>query len=341
MSGWSIAIVGATGLVGETIRKVLEEREFPVKKLSLFASSKSAGKKVLFQGEELEVEPLRESSFKQVDLAFFSMGEECSREFVPIAVKAGAVVIDNSSAFRMEPNVPLVVPEVNPSDIDKHQGVIANPNCSTIQLVVVLKPLHDLARIRRVVVSTYQSVSGAGREAMEELLAQTESSLRGNPLKKSEIFPHSLSFNLIPQIDAFLSDGYTVEEAKVIRETRKILHEPQMRFTVTAVRVPVLIGHSESVNIETEEELSVEEARNILSGAEGIIVVDEPQDRKYPFPLGVEGRDEVFVGRIRKDESVPHGLNLWIVADNLRKGAATNAIQIGEKLVGRALDNSV
>ena len=329
---YNIAIVGATGAVGNEMIEVLEERGFPVGDLRLFASERSAGETLPYKEEEFEVDLLGEKVFQGIDIALFSAGEKISLEFAPRAVQAGAVVIDNSSAFRMDPQVPLVVPEVNPGAVKRHQGIIANPNCSTIQMVVALKPLHDAARIRRVVVTTFQSVSGKGREAMDELFDQT-SAILGFQDVTVGVFPYQIAFNCLPHIDLFLENGYTKEEMKMVHETRKILEDDSIRITATTVRVPVYIGHSESVNIETEKKISANEARAILSAAPGVIVYDDPMRNIYPVPLNVAGKDEGFIGRIREDESIPNGLNLWVVADNLRKGAATNAIQIAEMLI--------
>lgn len=331
MKSFRVAIAGATGAVGEEMRKVLEQRRFPVAELKLLASERSVGKKLLFNGEEVAVEQLAAGSFKGIDIALFSAGAARSKEFAPLAVEAGAVVVDNSSAFRMEENVPLVVPEVNPQAVKLHQGIIANPNCSTIQMVVVLKPLHDRSRIKRIVVSTYQSVSGTGKNAMRELLEQTRSMLSGEEIK-AEVYPYQIAFNLIPHIDAFLDNGYTKEEMKLVHETRKIMGDGDMAITATTVRAPVFVSHSESVNIETEKKITAEEAREILRNAPGVAVVDDPQSSSYPMPAYAAGRDECFVGRIREDESIACGLNLWIVSDNLRKGAALNAVQIAELL---------
>jgi aspartate-semialdehyde dehydrogenase len=331
---YTVAIVGATGAVGEQLLEVLEERLFPVGELRLFASERSAGQFLEFRSRRLRVEVLREDSFAGVDLALFSAGRSVSARFAPLAVAAGAVVIDNSPAFRLEPDVPLVVPEVNAAEIAayRNRGIVANPNCSTIQMVVALKPIHDAARIRRVVVSTYQSVSGAGRLAMEELKDQTIALFNGRDLAKNR-FPHQIAFNCIPHIDAFLENGYTREEMKIVHETRKILGEPSLRITATAVRVPVFCGHSESVNIETEKKLTAAEAREILRSAPGVLLRDEPEKNDYPMPIDSVGSEATLVGRVREDESIPNGLNLWIVADNLRKGAALNAVQIAEILL--------
>jgi aspartate-semialdehyde dehydrogenase len=334
-SAYTVAVVGATGAVGAEMIAILAERKFPVGVLLPLASYRSAGGRVTFHDQELVVRELTKDSFEGVDIALFSAGADISREFAPIAAKAGAVVIDNSSAWRMGKDVPLVVPEVNPADIAKHKGIIANPNCSTVQMVIALKPLHDRARIRRIVVTTFQSVSGTGKEAMEELLEQAQDLLSfKEPAPK--VYPHQIAFNCLPHIDDFLPSGYTKEEMKLLNETRKIMGDDSIRVTATTVRVPVYVGHSESVNIETEKKLTANEARAILSEAPGVLLYDDPAHKVYPMPIDVAGKDEVFVGRIREDESIPNGLNLWIVADNLRKGAALNAIQIAEELIAAA-----
>jgi len=327
---YNIAIVG-TGAVGKTLIEILLERKFPVRNLKLLATSRSAGQLVTYGDQEIIIEETRADSFEGIDLALFA-GGGASKEFAHEAVLRGATVIDNSSTFRLDPTVPLVVPEVNPEDVKFHQGIIANPNCSTIQMVVVLKPLHDAAKIKRVVVSTYQAVSGAGQEAMEELIDQTKSLLQGQPLEV-KAFPFQIAFNLIPQIDVFVEKGYTKEEMKMVHETRKILHDDEISICATTVRVPVLRSHSESVNIETTVKITPAEARNILRNAPGVVVVDDPANRSYPMPIYTSNRDEVFVGRIREDISTSNGLCMWVVADQLRKGAATNAIQIAELLV--------
>ncbi|HHW28381.1 MAG TPA: aspartate-semialdehyde dehydrogenase [Syntrophomonadaceae bacterium] len=336
INGHRVAIVGATGAVGQEILTVLEERNFPIADLKLLASARSEGKKITFCGEELTVTEAKPSSFKNVDIAFFA-GGSISKELVPEAVKEGAVAIDNSSAFRLEPDVPLVVPEVNPDDVQNHRGIIANPNCSTIIFVVPLKPLHDAARVKRAVVTTMQAVSGAGKQAIDELVLQTKQVLAGEDVQQPEVFQHQIAFNLIPHIDVFGDNKYSREEMKLLNESRKILHDPEIQITATTVRVPVLRSHSESVNIETEKELTAEEARNILNNAPGVVVEDEPENNVYPMPIFTSYRDEVFVGRIRKDYSQKNALNLWIVADQLRKGAATNAVQIAEILHSRNL----
>lgn len=322
-----LAVVGATGLVGRTFLKVLEERQLPVDEYYLFASSKSAGKKIEFMGKEYIVEELKEDSFDRgIDIALFSAGASTSLKFAPIAASKGCLVIDNSSAWRMEEDVPLVVPEVNPEDIKWHKNIIANPNCSTIQAVVVLKPLHDKYKIKRIVYSTYQAVSGAGQQGVSDL----ENGLKGEPPKK---FPYPIAGNLLPHIDVFLPNGYTKEEMKMVNETRKILHDNSIRITATTVRVPVLNAHSESINVEFEKPFDLDELKEVLKNAQGVVVQDDPENQIYPMPLFVSGKDEVFVGRIRRDESIENGVNLWVVADNIRKGAATNAVQIAQKAI--------
>ena len=334
MPGKVVAVAGATGLVGTRMLETLVERNFPVKQLKLLASERSRGKFLAFRGEQIPVEVLDENSFKGVDIALFSAGGGTSKKFSPIAAKAGCVVIDNSSAFRMDPKVPLVVPEVNAEAVRHHEGIIANPNCSTIQLVCVLKPLHDAATILRVVVSTYQAVSGAGVNALEELMQQTRAVLEGRT-PECKIFPHPIAFNCIPQIpqgDAFDKNGYTSEEIKMINETKKIMGDDSIRVTATTVRVPVHTGHSESVNVETREKLSADRAREILSRAPGVIVQDDPARQLYPLAVNAAGKGDTFVGRIREDLSHPSALDMWIVSDNLLKGAAYNAVQIAELL---------
>jgi aspartate-semialdehyde dehydrogenase len=331
---YNVAVVGATGAVGEQLREVLEEREFPVGELRLLASERSAGQFLPFHGRQICVEILKEDSFEGIDIGLFSAGGSVSAKFAPIAVDAGAVVVDNTAYFRMEPDIPLVVPEVNAKEIGnyKNRGIVANPNCSTIQMVVALKPLHDAAGIKRVVVSTYQSVSGAGRKAMEELSQQVAALFNGKEIEK-EKFPHQIAFNCIPHIDVFLDSGYTKEEWKLINETRKILGEPNLPVTATTVRVPVFCSHSESVNVETVVKLSAAEAKQILREAPGVILVDVPEENVYPMAIEAVGKDATYVGRIREDNSIANGLHLWVVADNLRKGAALNAVQISEILI--------
>lgn len=336
MAGYRVAIVGATGLVGQEFIRVLEQRNFPVAELRLFASDRSAGRRLKFRGEELPVLETSEEGFRGVELALFSAGAEVSREWAPVAARAGAVVVDNSAAWRMDPEVPLVVPEVNPEDVAWHRGIIANPNCSTIQMVVAINPIHRVNRIRRVVVATYQSVSGSGSAAIDELRAQSEAVLRGEVVEPS-VYPHQIAFNLVPHIDRFYEDGYTKEELKMLQETRKIMHEPDLPVSATCVRVPVFIGHSEAVHLELSEPMSPAEARRILAQAPGVVVVDDPARNLYPMPRDAAGRDEVFVGRIREDKALEPGLAMWVVADNVRKGAALNAVQIAEELIRRGL----
>ena len=330
-TGYVVAVVGATGAVGTEMIEVLEERKFPVTRLVPLASTRSAGGMVTFEGNELPIGVLTKDSFEGVDIALFSAGAELSREFAPIAVRAGAVVIDNSAAWRMAPEVPLVVPEVNAHDIQRHKGIIANPNCSTIQMVVALKPLHDEARIKRIVVTTFQSVSGTGKDAMDELMTECQDLLSFKEASP-KVYPYQIAFNCLPQIDDFLPSGYTKEEMKMVHETRKIMGDQSIHVTATTVRVPVYVGHSEAINIETERKLSANDARAILSTAPGVLLYDDPAHKIYPMPLEVAGKDEVYVGRVREDESIANGLNLWVVADNLRKGAALNAVQIAEHL---------
>jgi aspartate-semialdehyde dehydrogenase len=334
MTPKTVAVAGATGLVGSQIIQSLEERNFPIKSLKLLASARSVGKTLPFAGEELPVEELKEDSFKGVDVALFSAGGGTSKRFSPCAAKDGCVVIDNSSAWRMDPEVPLVVPEVNTSAIASHKGIIANPNCSTIQMVVVLKPLHDAATIKRVVVSTYQAVSGAGIKALDELKDQTRAILEGRE-PECDIFPHPIAFNCLPQIpqsDAFIDNGYSTEEMKMVNETKKIMGDDSIRVTATTVRVPVVTGHSESVNVETAKKLSADEARAVLAQAPGVIVQDDLANQSYPLALDAAGKEDTFVGRIREDLSHDSALDMWIVSDNLLKGAALNAVQIAEAL---------
>ena len=331
---YNVAVIGATGVVGQEMIKVLEGRKFPVDTLRLLASERSLGREVSFDGAYIPVEVLGADSFKGIDVALFSAGGSISREFVPVAAGSGAVSIDNTSAFRMDPEVPLVVPEVNPEDIAGYtkQGVIANPNCSTIQMVVPLAALHRRSRIKRVVVSTYQAVSGAGVEAMEELSKQSVA-LFSQKECEAKVFPHRIAFNCIPHIGKFLDDGYTEEERKMIDETKKIMGDESIRVAATTVRVPVFIGHSESLNIEFEDPISPDEAREILGEAPGVEVLDDTNMCRYPLPIDASGKDPIYVGRIRRDPTVENGLAMWCVADNLRKGAALNAVQIAELLI--------
>jgi len=334
MKGLHVAVVGATGLVGQEFIKVLEQRNFPMSSIRLLASDRSAGRKLFVDHEEVEVKETTSQSFDHVDIALFSAGTEISNHFSPIAARAGVVVIDNSAAFRMDPEVPLVVPEVNAEDIKEHKGIIANPNCSTIQMVVALYPLHRVNPIKRVIVDTYQAVSGTGAAAMEELSEQARLVLEGRSVVP-HVYPHQIAFNLLPEIDLFMDNGYTKEEWKMVEETRKIMHAEEMAISATCVRVPVFIGHSEAIHIEFSEPMSPETARRILAEAPGVKVLDEPNISLYPQAWSVAGSDDVFVGRIRRDASHSCGLAMWVVADNLRKGAALNAIQIAEAMIGR------
>jgi aspartate-semialdehyde dehydrogenase len=336
-SAWNVAVVGATGAVGREMLAIMEERRFPVGQLRLLASERSDGERVEFRGEEHRVGVLREDSFRGVDIVLSSPGSKVSARFSPLAAEAGAVVIDNTSHFRMDPEVPLVVPEVNGADIAlfRKRRIIANPNCSTIQLVVCLKPLHDEAQVRRVVVSTYQAVSGAGQKGIEELERQVRDLFNARDVQ-STVFPGRIAFNVIPcipQADAFLPDGSTGEERKMVEETRKIMGDPSLQVSATCVRVPVFNGHSESVNVEFQRPLLPERARELLARAPGVKVVDDPGAMAFPTPVDASGGDDVLVGRIRQDPTVPHGLAFFVVGDNLRKGAAQNAVQIAEVLV--------
>lgn len=333
-SEYHVAVAGATGAVGNEMLQILEEQEFPVASLKLLASSRSAGKTLDFRGESLHVEELRDDSFEGVDIALFSAGAAASRQFAPAAAESGCVVIDNSSGWRMDPEVPLVVPEVNPHAVAdyRRKGIIANPNCSTIQMVVVLKPIYDAAGIERVVVSTYQAVSGTGKNAMEELTEQTRNLLTFQEVT-AEVYPHRIAFNCFPHIGSFLENGYTEEEMKMVHETHKIMEDPNIRVSATTVRIPVFYGHSEAVNIQTERKLSAKEARVLLFQAPGVRVMDNPDERIYPMPSEAAGINDTLVGRIREDISIENGLDLWIVADNIRKGAALNTVQIAELLI--------
>jgi aspartate-semialdehyde dehydrogenase len=334
MKEYHVAIVGATGLVGQEFVKTLEQRSFPMASLKLLASERSVGKKVMFSGQEIEVKEATPESFPGVDIALFSAGAEISRHLSPLAAKAGVVVVDNSSAFRMMPNVPLVVPEVNPEDIEWHRGIIANPNCSTIQMVTVLYPLHKANPIRRIVVDTYQAVSGTGSAAVDELTTQTRQVLNGQNTIP-HVYPHQIAFNVLPEIDVFWDNGYTKEEWKMVEETRKIMHANDVAISATCVRVPVFTGHSEAVHVEFTRSMSPDEAERILAEAPGVKILDDPAISLYPQPWAAAGTDEVFVGRIRRDASHVNGLVMWIVADNLRKGAALNAVQIAEEMISR------
>ena len=334
MKAYNVAIVGATGMVGHEFIKVLQQRHFPLKELRLLASGRSSGRRMPFNGRELEVGEAGPGSFRGVDIALFSSGAETSLYLSPLAAKAGAVVIDNSSAWRMDPQVPLVVPEVNAEDCLQHKGIIANPNCSTIQMVVALYPLHKANRIKRIVVDTYQAVSGTGQAAVEELSGQTRLVLDGRNAVP-HVYSHQIAFNLLPEIDVFLDNGYTKEEWKMVNETHKIMHAPEIAISATCVRVPVFISHSEAVHVEFEEPMSAERAREVLAEAPGVRILDDPTVSLYPMPWEAAGTDDVFVGRIRQDHSHPNGLAMWVVADNVRKGAALNAVQIAETMVAR------
>jgi aspartate-semialdehyde dehydrogenase len=334
MKEYNVAIAGATGAVGSVFLSILEERKFPIKNLLLLASARSVGRKIKFKGEEFEVKELNKDSFKDVDIALFSAGASRSIEFAKYAVDSGALVIDNSSAFRMDENVPLVVPEVNPQDIKKHQGIIANPNCSTIIMIVAIYPIYKLSKIKRIIVSTYQAVSGAGARGIIELKEQTQKIISGNIENIScNVFPVRIAFNVIPHIDIFLENGYTKEEMKMVNETRKILGDNDIKISATTVRVPVFTSHSESVTIETQEKLDLKEVRDAIQKAPGVKLKDDFQNCIYPTPLDSSDKDDVYVGRIRKDISSENGICLWCVGDQLRKGAALNAIQIAEEAI--------
>ncbi|MCB2216716.1 MAG: aspartate-semialdehyde dehydrogenase [Desulfobulbaceae bacterium] len=331
-SAYNVAVVGATGAVGGAMLETLARRAFPIKELRLLASERSRGKTCPFQGREVAVEVLTEDSFEGIDFALFSAGADRSLAFAPAAAAAGAIVVDNSSAFRMDPDVPLVVPEVNPQAISRYakRGIIANPNCSTIQMLVALKPIYDRAGIKRIVVSTYQAVSGTGTSAIEELKQQVRDFVAGTPLSH-RVYPHQIAFNCLPHIDSFLDNGYTKEEMKMVNETRKIFEDESIGVTATAVRVPVFYGHSESINIETQTKISAAEVTALLAEAPGVTVVDDPLKQRYPLATNAQGEFDTFVGRIREDESIANGINLWVVSDNILKGAALNTIQIAEQ----------
>ncbi len=330
---FNVAVAGATGAVGNQMITSLEERNFPIKSIKFLASSRSVGRKLRFRGDLFAVEELTENSFKGIDIALFSAGGGTSKKFAPFAAKDGCVVVDNSSAWRMDPEVPLVVPEVNPHAVAKYtnKGIIANPNCSTIQMVVPLNPIHKKYRIKRIVVSTYQAVSGTGKQAIDELFDQTRAMINFLDYK-IKVYPHRIAFNCLPHIDVFLDNGYTKEEMKMVNETRKIMEDDTIGVTATTVRVPVFYGHSESINVETMEPISADAVRALLEKEPSIKVVDDPKKNLYPLAVDAAGQDLTLVGRIREDESIPNGINMWVVADNIRKGAATNAIQIAEIL---------
>jgi aspartate-semialdehyde dehydrogenase len=331
---YNVAILGATGLVGQEFIKTLVQRQFPMASLCLLASDRSAGRKMMVGDREIEVAEAAPDSFRGIDIALFSAGADISRHFSPVAAQSGAVVIDNSAAWRMDKNVPLVVPEINPEDIKWHKGIIANPNCSTIQMVVALYPLHKVNPIKRIVVATYQSVSGTGSPAIEELRAQARQVLDGLPTLP-HVYPHQIAFNLLPEIDVFLDNGYTKEEWKMVEETRKIMHADDIDISATCVRVPVFIGHSEAVHVEFSQPMPVDDARNVLAQAPGVRLLDDTTISLYPQPWAAAGTDDVFVGRLRRDASHPNGLVMWVVADNIRKGAALNAVQIAEEMIKR------
>jgi aspartate-semialdehyde dehydrogenase len=335
---YNIAVAGATGAVGEVMMQILEQRKFPVKSLRLLASERSVGKRLKFKGQDIPVELLQKSAFKGIDIALFSAGASRSKEFAPAAWESGAVVVDNSSAFRMEPDIPLVVPEINPDDIGqyKKRGIIANPNCTTIVAIMPLKPLHDYGTLKRVVASSYQATSGAGAKAMAELVAQTKAFAKGEKMEVAA-FKHQIAFNVIPHIDAFLDNGYTKEEMKMTNEGRKIMGIPDLRVTCTTVRVPVLTAHSISVNAQFERKITREKARELIAKFPGCQVMDDPANNLYPMPLFCAGKDDCYVGRIREDDSAENCLNFWVCGDQLRKGAALNAIQIAEVLAGKYL----
>ena len=328
-TGVAVGVVGATGAAGSTTLRILEERKFPVRELRCFASARSVGKTVRFGGDEVTIRPTEPGEFRGLDVVFCSAGSAQARELVPMIVKAGAIVVDKSSAFRMDPRVPLVVPEINAHAARRHEGVLACPNCTTIVTVMPLKPLHDAGRLRRVVATSYQAVSGAGVQGIEELRAQALAWARGEPMVAKH-FVHRIAFNLIPAIDSFLPDGYTGEEMKLVSETRKILEAPDLRIAPTTVRVPVFTCHSVAVNVETEEKIGAERARDLFARFPGLRVWDDPAQQRYPMPVEVEGQDDCFVGRVREDLSHPSALSFWVVGDQLRKGAATNAVQIAE-----------
>ena len=334
MKKYRMAIVGATGLVGQEFIKTLEQRSFPMASIELLASERSVGKRLMVKGEEVEVREATSESFLGVEIALFSAGAEISRHLSPIAAKSGAVVVDNSAAFRMMPNVPLVVPEVNPEDIERHQGIIANPNCSTIQMVVALYPLHKANPIKRIIVDTYQAVSGTGVAAVDELTTQVRQVLNGQQTIP-HVYPHQIAFNVLPEIDVFWDNGYTREEWKLVEEAKKIMHANELAISATCVRVPVFTGHSEAIHIEFSRPMMPDEAERILAEAPGVKILDDPAISLYPQPWPAAGTDEVFVGRIRRDASHSNGLAMWVVADNLRKGAALNAVQIAEEMVKR------
>lgn len=336
MSGYKVAVLGAAGAVGRMMVKILEERNFPIRDLKLLATERSAGQEQEFHGEKITIEAAHPGQFAGYELALFSAGTNPSKEYAPLAAQQGCIVIDNSNAWRMEPHVPLVVPEVNPEELESHRGIIANPNCSTIQMVVALKPLQKAFGLRRIIVSTYQSVSGTGWKGIAELQAQVQQISNGEA-PEAKVYPYPIAYNVLPQIDVFLENGYSREEMKMVFETQKIMKDPNLKIAATTVRVPVFYGHSESVYIETVTPASLHEIRQTLAEAPGVVLYDDLEQSRYPLPIMVENTDEVYVGRIRKDLDEECGVHLWVVANNLRKGAASNAVQIGEELLKRGL----
>ena len=336
MKKYNVVILGALGAVGNEFRKILLQRNFPIDKIK-FLDLTDVGTQVQFGDRMVTVEAPGDDSFKGYDIALFSAGADVSLKVAKQAAASGCIVIDNSSAWRMDPEIPLVVPEVNPHDVEWHKGIIANPNCSTIQMLLPLKLIHDVAKIKRVVVSTYQAVSGTGIKAIEECRNQALEVAQGRSVSKVDVYPHQIAFNALPQIDDFIENGYTKEEMKMVNETRKIMGDDSIRLTATTVRIPVIYGHSESVNIETEKKITAAEVKALLKGKPGITVVDDPSKKEYPMPVNAAGHDDVFVGRIRDDESIDNGINMWVVSDNIRKGAALNTIQIAELLIAKGL----
>ena len=333
---YNVAVVGATGIVGEEFLKILARGSFPLRGLKLLASSRSAGKRIVFGEQEIEVEALTPRSFEGCDIAFISATDEISRDYCPIAAKAGAIAIDDSGVWRMDPDVPLVIPEVNPQDVEVHKGILAIPNCSTTPVVMTLWPVHKQNRVKRIIASTYQSVSGTGRAAVDELETSTRRAVAGQPFEP-QVYPYQIAFNLIPEIGSFRENGYTSEEMKMANETRKIMHDEDIAISATCVRVPVYFAHSAAVNVEFENPIGPAEFRSLLSKAPGVTVQDDPAARLYPRPLDAAGQDPVFVGRIRKDISCENGISYWVVGDNLRKGAALNALQIAEEMIARGV----
>ncbi|MFP4022183.1 MAG: aspartate-semialdehyde dehydrogenase [Halanaerobium sp.] len=331
MKKYNLAVVGATGLVGREMLKTLSQRSFPIDQLKVIASERSEGKKIQFEDRELTVETVKEGTFEEIDIALFSAGSGISKKIAPQVKKAGGIVVDNSNAFRMDPEAPLVVPEVNGEDLKEHQQIIANPNCSTIQMVMLLKPLAEKYGLKRLVINTYQAVSGAGKKAVDELIEQTKAYLNKEEIK-NENFNHQIAFNAIPQIDVFLDNDYTKEEMKMVNETHKILHDPELPVTATCVRIPVIFGHGESLNIELNNQFEIENIKELFAQTKNVELIDDPAQEKYPLQIDTENNDNVLVGRIRRDNSVENGLNLWLTANNLRKGAALNAVQIAEYL---------